>query len=209
MLMFSLFRWVPVLSLFLTLRNSLVSSSFREALVWKQDGGKWGPVTLSFAFIVELVFDSFIYFFHWSFRKNHLFLLGETRRDQCPTAVILILWDCSIVTGSKPDFLGSHHFSTFQPQAHHLQPLLLHLAAIWHVWSAALHFSSSISVWCFSHCGLVGSAEVHHHAPGPHGPGEAGDRGVGSLHKQAHNRDFVLRLSSAVGPSGVYIPALG
>lgn len=26
--------------------------------------------------------------------------------------------------------------------------------------------------------------------------GEAGDRGMGSLHKQAHNRDFVLRLSS-------------
>lgn len=148
----------------------------------EENGGLIHPVLL-LSLNLSLTL-SFFFFFHWSFRNNHLFLLGETnnhlfllgetRRDQCLTAVILMLWYCSIVTGSKPDFLFSPHFSTFQPQAHHRQPLLLHLAAIWRVWSAALCFFSSVSVWCLSHCRLVGSALVHHHVPGPHGPGRGG-----------------------------------
>lgn len=150
---------------------------------------------------LNLSFDSFIFFpgvsgnnhlFLLGETNNHLFLLGETRRDQCLTAVILMLWYCSIVTGSKPDFLFSPHFSTFQPQAHHRQPLLLlgtHLARLGALPSV---FFSSVSVWCLSHCRLVGSALVHHHVPGPHGPGRGRGQEEWAPYTSRHTAETLL-----------------
>ena len=130
-------------SLFLILRRYLGSSRFREEdLVRKWGGGKWGLDISSFALSFNFCFGSFI-FSHWTFRNLTCFFLGKP--EETSVSQLWFWW------GSKPNFLLSLHFPIFQPHAHHLQPLLLHLAALWRLQSAALHFLSSISVWRSSH----------------------------------------------------------